>query len=147
MNQIKYFYVGIKGLILRKDGKMLLLKPKRDQHKLFIGDWDIPGGRILSQSEGEHRLRNKIKEETGLIDISSIKPFGSGIISDVIFQDGDASVGLILMVYLCKLGLKDVKVKIDDSHSEFKWFTPKEAAANLYQFPDDFREKLAEFKS
>lgn len=146
MDQIKHFYVGVKCLVVRDDGKILLLKPKREMHEFFIGDWDVPGGRILKHSEGELRLRNKIKEETGLIDIFSIKPFGSGIIPDAIFKEDGLPVGLVLMVYICKLGNKNIKVEIDESHSEFKWCTPKEAAANLYQFPDDFREQLADFE-
>jgi len=28
MNQIRHFYVGVKGLIVRDDGKVLLLKPR-----------------------------------------------------------------------------------------------------------------------
>ena len=41
----------------------------------------------MSHSEGEHRIRTKIKEETGLEDIYSIKPFGSGIIQDASFEE------------------------------------------------------------
>ena len=145
-NQVKHFYVGVKGLIIRYDGKILLLKPKRDMHPFFIGDWDIPGGRILSHSEGEHRIRSKIKEETGLEDIYSIKPFGSGIIQDAEFAEEGQVVGLVLMVYICRLGSKDQKINLDEGHSEYKWCSPGEAAANLYQFPNDFRERLEEMR-
>jgi len=146
MNQIRHFYVGVKGLIVRDDGKVLLLKPKRSEHTFFIGDWDIPGGRILSHSEGEHRIRTKIKEETGLEDIYSIKPFGSGIIQDASFEEEGQTVGLVLMVYVCRLGNKDQKITLDAGHLEYKWCSPQEAAADLYQFPNDFREKLEGMK-
>ena len=146
--QIKHFFVGVKGLILRDNNKILLLKPRRSKHPSgFIGNWDIPGGRILKHSEGEHRLRAKIEEETDITDIYSIKPFGAGIIDKAVFMEEDSPVGLVLMVYICKVGRSQKQISISSEHSEYGWFTLQETASRLYQFPDDFRERLSNFNS
>jgi len=83
-----------------------------------------------------------------LEDIYSIKPFGSGIIQDASFEEEGQTVGLVLMVYVCRLGNKDQKITLDAGHLEYKWCSPQEAAADLLGplagFADPQRPQLVE---
>lgn len=144
MDSVKHFFVGVKGLIQRKDGKVLLLKPNLDKHPFFFGDWDIPGGRLLKHSDYESRLREKIEAETGMTDVFSTIPLGGGIVDGAIVDDAGVKVGLVLLLYLCRLGDKNKEVIIDHDNLEFVWVTPSEAASMLFQLPDDVREKIRE---
>jgi hypothetical protein len=79
-----------------------------------------------------------------MTDVFSTTPLGGGIVDGAIVDDAGVKVGLVLLLYLCRLGDKNKEVIIDHDNLEFVWVTPSEAASMLFQLPDDVREKIRE---
>ena len=53
-----------KAVMIDAEGKILLLKRKRDQK--FADNWDLPGGHIKAGESAEEGLRREVEEETNL---------------------------------------------------------------------------------
>jgi len=137
--QCRTFFLGIKGLIRNKEGKILLLLKNPEKIKsLGLSEgteyWDIPGGRIEEGMTIGKTLRKEIEEETGL----------TGFENNGLFHACLSNIGehLILFVYEC-LASKDLEVKLSAENIKYGWFE-KEKAAELLKtnFPPDFIEKL-----
>ena len=136
------FHLGIKALIRNSKGEILLLKINKEKLVNFVGDWDIPGGRIYKNSTVEETLKRKVYEEIGVSEISNIKPFLMALSKVRIPQDND-SVGLILDVYTCKIPV-DSEIKSPEEF-EPKWVMPSKAAKLLEEnFPIELIEKIKE---
>ena len=69
MNEIK-LQVGVK-ILLRKNGKYLLLRRNTKKYPNIKGEWDIVGGRIDPGSRLLENLKREVKEETQLEITSS----------------------------------------------------------------------------
>jgi 8-oxo-dGTP pyrophosphatase MutT (NUDIX family) len=131
----KLFHVGIKALLQRPDGTVLVMKTGP-----FEGDqahWDLAGGRI---SEGERELdtlRREIEEETGLTEFGKPEYFAS-CISNIHIPIGDTKVGLVLVAYLV-LVPQDTEIRVSDEHTDIAWVDMAEAATRLsYKYPPEF---------
>lgn len=123
------FCLGIKAIFRNVNGEILLLKiNKKTYAKKVPNHWDLPGGKIFKGEEIEEALKREVEEEIGIKNIKIIK-FIDASISKIRISHTDA--GLILFTYLCEIeNIKDVKL-IDNEHTEFKWYTPKEASKLL----------------
>jgi len=66
------FHLGVKALIFNSANKMLLLERHPPSKKMY---WDIPGGRLQRGESLMETLKREVKEETGLDQISNIRPF------------------------------------------------------------------------
>jgi predicted NUDIX family NTP pyrophosphohydrolase len=55
---MKQFNVGIKGVVRRQDGAVLLLRKNQDD-----AFWDVPGGRIDGDESIEQTLNRELAEE------------------------------------------------------------------------------------
>jgi colanic acid biosynthesis protein WcaH len=100
--------VSVEALIV-KDNALLFLRRNNQPAK---GEWWFPGGRIRKGESLEQALQREIKEETGL-EVNAhnfIKAY-----SRVFPERHD-----ITLAYLCKC--KEDEVKINNEHSEFKFF-------------------------
>lgn len=137
------FHLGVKAIIRNEEGKILLLKvnPKELRGNQFGVYWDIPGGRIHKGESPEETLKRELKEETGIDSITSFAPFLM-VLSSMRVPVGDATVGLILAVYLCEIG-KEIKVILSHEHTEANWFSTKEASEFLkVKYPKELTEKI-----
>lgn len=136
------FHLGIKALIRREDGKILLLKVNSKKLTNCKAEyWDIPGGRIQRGSTVEETLKREVLEETGIKKIISIKPMKM-VLSNIRIPMGSGDVGLILSIFDCKVGKID-NIKLSDEHMEVDWVSPKAAAKLLeYKYPKDFTSKI-----
>ncbi|HUC89512.1 MAG TPA: NUDIX domain-containing protein [Patescibacteria group bacterium] len=137
------FHLGLKGLIRNNEGKILLLQVNKEKlDKTKESYWDIPGGRIKRGETAEDALRREIEEETGIRDITSIRPFSMTLSNIRIPQPRKQDVGLVLWVFTCNATIID-DVVLSDEHIELGWFTPQEVMEKLrFKYSSDFIEQL-----
>lgn len=105
------------AVIMRADGKVLLLKSQK-----WHGKYVVPGGHIELGETLEHALRREIREETGLEinDIEFIKP------TEFIFDPAyHKRRHFIFLDFFCKTGGSDVK--LNDEAQEYAWASPEGA--------------------
>jgi 8-oxo-dGTP diphosphatase len=60
------------GLLLVKDGRLLLCRKKRSTSLLIL-----PGGKFEGGETGEHCLRRECREELGDVELSNLKHLGT----------------------------------------------------------------------
>lgn len=133
------FQIGIKGLIRRKDGKILLLKiPAWEGNP---GYWDMPGGRMDPGETFEQTLRRELKEEIGYDYTGQPKQIGV-VLSNVTIPVGDTRVPLVLIPYEVELP-EDINVVLDEEEA-FDWFSLDEASRLLaVKYPEEFCIQIA----
>ncbi len=140
------FHVGVKALILNEKNEILLLKanPARFESDM-VAHWDVPGGRIQENSGIEDTLKKELGEELGVDDVEILDLFDA-VVSNFKIPDGDEKVGLLLLIYQCKLH-KNEKFKLSFEHTEYKWADVGEARELLsFKFPKSFTDKLTFFE-
>ena len=140
MNE-KLFHVGVKALLQRPDGMVLVMKT--GPFKEGKAHWDLAGGRIQAGQGEIETLRREIEEETGLVEFGEPQYFGS-CISNIQIPVGDTKVGLVLVAYLVPVP-QDTEIQISDEHTEIAWVTMVEAAKRLsYKYPPAFTALLTQ---
>ena len=98
----------VDGFIINDD-KILLLK--RNNYPA-IGEWWVPGGRIIKNELLVDSIIRKVKDETGL-DTEIISQIG---VAETIFETKHT-------VNVCfSLKIKSGDITINSEHSEYKWF-------------------------
>lgn len=143
------FHLGIKGLIRNARGEILLMQIDPEHMKHHGGGageqqsyWDLPGGRVEKGSTVQETLKREITEETGVTNITNIKPVGM-VLSNIRIPMGDDSYGLILSVYSCAIP-GDAVIALSDEHTASEWVAPAEAAARLsIKYPPEFCQLVA----
>lgn len=109
MSNPKLFFIGVKALVRRDDGRILLLKADTKNHsKNTRPYWDLPGGRIEENETPDQTLIREVAEETGIKVDFGVK-FITSVVSNHEIPKGDRILGLALMVY---------EVEIADSTQE-----------------------------
>lgn len=110
------YYLAVKGIIRRNDGKILVLKRSgRDDHK--PGVWETVGGGMDREETPQTGLQREILEETGL-EVEVQEPFNVFTFKK---DTGEFKIGI---TFLCKyLG---GEVTLSDEHSEYRWIDPEE---------------------
>jgi 8-oxo-dGTP diphosphatase len=123
--EMKTFFVGIKGVII-KDEKVLLIKA----NKQIEGrdHWEVPGGRIDDDETIEQALRRELSEEVP--NIKNVK------IHDVLHahripRDIDGETSLVLIFYRVTADF-DGEPELSEEHAECKWASLEEALAIAY---------------
>ncbi len=109
--------VGVKVLLKNKEGKYLLVRRSPIKYPEVGPKWDIVGGRIVPGTPLLDNLKREVKEETSL---DLIKPVRLMAAQDIL------RVANKHVVRLTYVGEIDGKVKLDEDHSEFGWFTMEE---------------------
>ena len=128
------FQIGVKSLIKNKDGKFLITKGRSYNY------WDIPGGRMDKDESIQDTLKRELKEELGI----KVKMLGLhiAVISKIKIKAGKDLVGLMLLIYDCKLPA-GVRLVSRPEYDEFKWVDKKEIIKRLgNKFPKEFFESL-----
>ncbi len=110
------YFLAVKGIIRRNDGKILVLKrSEKDDHK--PGVWETVGGGMDKEESPQEALLREISEETGLMaNVSG--PFNVFTFKK---DTGEFKVGI---TFLCEY--LSGEVMLSDEHSEYRWIQPKE---------------------
>ncbi|MFZ1719828.1 MAG: NUDIX domain-containing protein [Candidatus Moraniibacteriota bacterium] len=110
------FFIAVKGIIRRKDGKILILKRSvSDDHLPEV--WETVGGGMDTEETPQEALQREIREETGL-EVSVGEPFNVFTFRK---QTGEFKVGI---TFLCDT--EDDTVVLSHEHSEYRWIEPAE---------------------
>lgn len=142
MAQEKLFQVGVKGLIMNSEGKVLVLDSGDWHLKHQSRHWDIPGGRIQEGDGIYETLVREIDEETGIKDVTEAELLTTVVSNFKDIPIGGHKVGLILMVYKVKIPEKS-NIVLSNEHSGFEWVSTKEAGKRLaYKYPPEFTKLL-----
>lgn len=113
------FYIAVKGIIRRKDGKILVVKrSEKDDHLPEV--WETVGGGMDGEELPQTALEREIREETGLA-VTIGEPFNVFTFRK---QTGEFKVGI---TFLCDT--ENDTVTLSDEHSEYRWIDPEEFAA------------------
>jgi len=108
------FYLATKGIIRRKDGKILVVKrSENDDHG--PGIWETVGGGVDEQISPQKALEKEVWEEVNL-KIKVGEPFH---IFNFTKATGEYKVGI---TFICDY--VSGKVKLSDEHSEYRWIKP-----------------------
>ena len=112
------YFLAVKGIIRRSDGKMLVLKRSaNDDHKPSV--WETVGGGMDREETPQEALMREIQEETSL-DVRVDVPFN---VFSFKKDTGEFKVGI---TFLCEY--LSGEVVLSDEHSEYRWIDPKEFA-------------------
>jgi 8-oxo-dGTP diphosphatase len=112
------YYLAVKGIIKRADGKILVLKrSEHDDHKPNV--WETPGGGMDTEESPQDALKREIIEETGL-SVTVTKPFNVFTFKK---DTGEFKVGI---TFICEH--LNGEVVLSSEHSEFRWIGPEEFA-------------------
>lgn len=106
-------------LVIHNNKKVLLVNRKNHPAK---GEWWFPGGRIYKNEKLDKAVIRKAKEETGLdVKIQNKVGFYEFMFNRGPFPDLKRGVHTIGLVFIVKLKNNNQKIKIDETHSDFKW--------------------------
>lgn len=142
------FHLGVKALLFREKGEMLLLRLNPKKFDLTAdGDqviWDLPGGRINRGETPLDALRREVFEETGITEISEISPVTIDLTTiRVPTENGDC--GVIYATYSCRLAQEET-LSLSFEHLGYTWVVPEIAASLLpLDFPENLRAKLLDW--
>jgi 8-oxo-dGTP diphosphatase len=114
---MKYFFVGVKGVIIR-DGKILLLRGSSRPDF-----WDVPGGRIDEDETIEEALLRELSEE-----LPSHRNPRIGELLNAYRIPGSIKddLGLVLLFYKVDVDF-DSEITLSDEHTEYAWLSRQEA--------------------
>lgn len=119
-------------MIISRDGKIFQAKSRPGG--VYSGSWLIPGGGVEEGESDERALAREIQEETGL-DISSYKlelidDTKTGSSEKSLRQTGERVISRMRFVdykvVLADKNADEVKIKLSDEHTEYRWFLPSE---------------------
>jgi 8-oxo-dGTP diphosphatase len=121
--------VGVKVLLKNTEGKFLLVRRNPKKYPEVGAEWEIPGGRIDPGSTLLDNLKREVMEETGLVLSSPVKLVAA---QDILREDRH-------VVRLTYTGTIDGNPKIDEEHTEYKWFSGEDIK-NLGEIDKYFKE-------
>lgn len=132
------FYITVKGIIRRDDGKILVVK--RSAHDDHLPEvWETVGGGMDAEELPQQALEREILEETGL-EVTIGEPFHVFTFRK---DTGEFKVGI---TFLCEA--KHDRVVLSEEHSEYRWIEPEEFASlrsipSLYEEIADYAKQYA----
>lgn len=108
--------VGVKIFLENDEGKFLLLRrsPKKYPAIKIIGEWDIPGGRIIPGTKLFDNLGREVFEETKLKILDRPRLIDA---QDII---RGKEKHIVRLTYTGKVSGEPM---LDEEHLEFKWMT------------------------
>ena len=118
------------------EGRFLLLRrsPKIYPEIRVIGEWDIPGGRIIPGTKLSDNLEREVFEETKL------KILGKPRLIDVQDIIRGMEKHIVRLTYVGKVSGEPI---LDEEHIDFKWLTIRDMKKirNLDEFTREVLEK------
>ena len=126
-NEKDTYFVAVK-LLLKKDGKLLILKDN-------FGDWDLLGGRIKPnefETSLENILRRKITEELGANADIAIGALPAIFMRHERIEQapGNPTVRIFALCYEGELKKGDIT--LSPRHTEMLWVDPKDFEPERY---------------
>ncbi len=116
-NKIK-LQVGVKALLMNKEGQYLLLRRSLEKYPEISGRWDIVGGRIDRGSTLLDNLKREIKEETDLKLINEPRLIAA---QDILRKEG------YHVVRLTYIGDVEGSIVLDEEENDkYKWCSREE---------------------
>ncbi|MEK6959213.1 MAG: NUDIX hydrolase [archaeon] len=103
----------VEAIIRDKEGKILLLK-RSNKNRLFVGNWQLPGGKLEKNESTRSAIKRELKEELGGT-CSFLKPEKFFSFSSD-FTGVSSTVSLA--VFSCSIS-PDLKLSIDHSDARF----------------------------
>ena len=129
--------VGVKVILVNKDGKILLLQRNLEKYPDIKANdsLDIVGGRIVVGTTLWDNLKREIFEETKLSMLESPKLLAA---QDILRKDKH----VVRLTYLARV---DGEPKLDEDHSSYKWLTLDEVKneKNLDQYAKEVFENFS----
>ncbi|MBD3192836.1 MAG: NUDIX domain-containing protein [Candidatus Heimdallarchaeota archaeon] len=113
--------VVVTGVIENARGEVLLIK--RNKKSIPPNCWEDPGGKLEQSEKPEEGLLREIAEETGIKEITIIKPLT--VFHDYLEGEKKKEKEFVGIAYWCKTTTK--KVKLTTEHSDYQWVTPEQA--------------------
>jgi len=118
---MKVQVVGVGGLILNENGRVLLTKRIDTMFPQWNGRWGIPGGQVKFGEYPRETLHRELKEELGVrVKITLNNPF---VASNSVDLPKIAYHGIFLC-FPCQI-IKGRPQRKSKEHSDFKWFEPE----------------------
>lgn len=110
----KNFAIGVKGIIRREDGKILIVRRSPDDdHAPDL--WETVGGGMDEAVAPQENLKREIMEEVGL-EVEVREPFN---VFSFTKDNGEFKIG-ITFICDCVSG----EVQLSHEHTEFVWIDP-----------------------
>lgn len=113
--------VGVGGLILDNQGKLLLVQRNEPEYKAWDNKWSIPGGHLKFGEKPKETLSRELIEELGVkIEFLKETPFVTSYVLDLgkIYYHG------ILLCYPCRIVEGEPKIA-NQENRDFKWINPE----------------------
>lgn len=129
------FHLGVKGVVIDRDKKILLLERKPLNG---AGYWDLPGGRIHKGESQVDCLRRELREEIGFEERCKISP----ILMAMPKIRVNEHIGLIFSTFLVEVEKSFVPF-LSDEHVGYTWLIASKTVSCLKnRFPLDFLDRL-----
>jgi 8-oxo-dGTP diphosphatase len=109
-----HYKVGVKGIVRRAGGDILIVK-RSDKDDYLPSIWETVGGGMDDELVPQEALKREIKEEAG-IEVKVGEPFN---VFPIIKDNGEKKIGI---TFLCEYLGGDIV--LSDEHSEYKWINP-----------------------
>jgi len=126
----RYITIGVVGLAVHKNGKVLLTLRSAPHRKFWDNKWQLPGGEIEFGETPEQALAREMQEELG-VSVRILLPHP--IAKSVVYEKGkhidlDVDVHIILLCYLVDIGEQKISLENDPEKETkgYHWFYPKE---------------------
>lgn len=113
--------------------KVLVLK-RSGKENFLPGYWEMPGGKIEFGESPEDAVGREIKEETNL-KVKAIKPY-----SLFSYFSENKKRHTIDIQFIAKILGNSKKIRVNKSHSDFKWLSAKEL--NRYKFSNLMKNSI-----
>ncbi|MDO8452629.1 MAG: NUDIX hydrolase [bacterium] len=141
------FMIVLRGIVIRDDGKILMLHRKNDPSKYNPDGWEFPGGRqILDPKNGyiettDGAFEREVFDETGL-DVLTISRLEITIF-DFKREGKFKNTAYYEKVRITRLNGGEIFLDQED-HDDARWVTPKKALKTL-SLTREVRMALAKF--
>lgn len=123
--------VAAKGVIVREDGKVLVLREAGYDEGTNGGKWGLPGGRLNNGESYADGLQREIKEETGL-EVIPGKPVYIGEWHPVI-----KGIPHQIIAIFTRCEYVSGTVRLSEEHDKFDWIDLASMEDILFMPPDD----------
>ena len=132
------YYLGVKAVIVRDDGQMMLLSIQRKNSDETY--WDLPGGRSESDELPLDTLKREVREETGITQLDDVKHLGMAVSSIKLPGADGRPVGIVFSLYTCHTAATQVT---PEDRITIHWCSPQETSDHLKE-NSDWPAELAE---
>jgi len=135
-NTEPYLQVGVKVVLQRNDGSILLLRPNPKKYPEIIEKWGIVGGRINTGVSLIENLKREVEEETGLKTMSEPVLLYA---QDILNVEKFPGRHIVRLTYKATV---EGEPNIDEESLEYKWFTKEELKSLGGELDRFFKEVL-----